>query len=542
MRIARALGTTVSVRDSLAGTPALTTLARRQDRWWMPAWILALVATATVSAAATKGLYPDEASRITASRVINATPSLVALYGRVYDPTSLGSLALIKLTAFGAALVGVLMAATVIRHTRSEEADGRLELLEAGIVGRSAPLAAALIFAWGASLILGACTALGLVLAGLPVTGAVAFGASWAAAGVLFASLAGVSAQLTAAARPAIGLSLAAIAVAYVLRAFGDIGANGPSWSTWLSPIGWAQQVRPFAGNRFVVLLIPLAASGVIAAGAFVLRAHRDLGAGMIPDRPGPATGKLDGPWRLALRVDRWVIVAWLCSTMVFGVLVGSLTSEVGDLIDSPAFSDYFHALGGAKALNDAFLSAELALFGVIAAAFGIATIRHLSSDEAAGRAELVLAAMKDRRRWVAARVCLALSGTTGLLIVAGFAVGVGHAIDTGSLSDVGSLVLAGLARAPAACVASAVALVLFGWVPRWAGAAWGVYGAFLLVEQLGAFWRLPRFVVDLSPFVHSPKLPGAAPVAVPTLVLCMITALMVAVGFVGTERRDLHA
>ena len=96
--------------DSLAGTGALIRLALRRDRWLVPAWILGLALMAGFSASATADLYPDVADRTRAAEVINATPSLVALYGRIYDPTSLGALSLIKLTAFGVAMVGILMA------------------------------------------------------------------------------------------------------------------------------------------------------------------------------------------------------------------------------------------------------------------------------------------------------------------------------------------------------------------------------------------------------------------------------------------------
>ena len=110
-------------------------------------------------------------------------------------PTSLGSLSLIKLTAFGAAMVAVLMVVVTIRHTRAEEAAGRLELLGAGVVGRDAPLAAALALTFGASVVLGLVTAGALVGAGLPATGALAFGLSWAAAGIAFSAVAAVAAR-----------------------------------------------------------------------------------------------------------------------------------------------------------------------------------------------------------------------------------------------------------------------------------------------------------------------------------------------------------
>lgn len=132
-----------------AGTGALVRLALRRDRLLIPAWVTGFAVVAGFFAAATMELYPDAASRITFAEVSNATTGLVAMYGRIYDPGSLGAISLLKLSGFGAALVALLMVVIVVRHTRSEEEAGRLELLGAASVASSAPLAAAAIVAVG---------------------------------------------------------------------------------------------------------------------------------------------------------------------------------------------------------------------------------------------------------------------------------------------------------------------------------------------------------------------------------------------------------
>jgi hypothetical protein len=65
-----------------------------------------------------------------------------------------------------------------------------------------------------------------------------------------------VAAQLTASARAARALAIGALAVAYLLRAAGDsTGEAEAAWPTWLSPIGWAQQIRHYAGDRWALAL-----------------------------------------------------------------------------------------------------------------------------------------------------------------------------------------------------------------------------------------------------------------------------------------------
>ena len=198
------------------------------------------------------------ASRVEAATALNATASMVALFGGSTIPPRIGALSLIKYTAFMTAILAVLMVILVIRHTRGDEESGRLELLGGGRLGRDAPLASALTISLGANVVLGLLAAAALAAGGLPAAGSLAFGLGWAATGMAFSAVAGLAAQLTASARAATGLSIGFIAVTYALRAVGDLAEPGPSVLSWLSPIGWNQQIRAFAGDRWWVLALPV--------------------------------------------------------------------------------------------------------------------------------------------------------------------------------------------------------------------------------------------------------------------------------------------
>ena len=443
--------TTGSTRGELRGTVALVRLALRRDRWLLPSWIAAFALIPASSAAATAGLYPDLTARMAAANTINATAAIVALYGRIYDPTSLGALALFKPAVFGTVAVAIVVVMLVVRHTRAEEETGRLELVGSGVVGRAAPLTAALLVAGGACLALGMITALALVAAGLPVAGAVAFGAGWSATGMCFAAVAAVAAQLTTAARAATGLGLMSVGVAYLLRAVGDLAMAGPGWVSWLSPIGWNQQVRAFAGERWEVLLLPLLATALLLPVSFVLRRRRDLGSGLWVDRPGPARGRLGTPWGLAWRLQRPVLLAWAVALVVLSAVLGSIANNVASLLDSPNLAAIIAQLGGAQGLTDAFLAAETGVIGVIAAAYGIVAATRLRAEESGGHVEVLLAGVPGRRRVAGSHAVIALGGVAGLLLAAGVAAGVGHGLAIGDPGQVVRVAAAACARIPAA-------------------------------------------------------------------------------------------
>ena len=502
--------------ERLAGTWPLVRLALRRDRVLLPAWILGFAGMAGFSASATVGLYPDESQRVTAAEAVNGSAALVALYGRIYDPNSIGQLSLFKLTAFGAALAAVLMVFVVIRHTRADEESGRLELMAAGRVGRLSPLAAALFVAFAASLALAVLSALALI------------------------AVAGVCAQVTTGARSARGIALLLIALAYAVRAVGDLSEG--SWLSWLSPIGWMQQVRAYAGDRWWVLLLPLALAAICVPLAVVLRERRDVDAGLIGDRPGPARGSIHGVFGLAWRLQRGALLAWCLGFAAFGLLLGSISDTVTGLLDSPQIQEFLKELGGTRALADAFLATELSFAGIIVAAYGISAASRLHTEEAEGHAEVLLSTPTPRVRWSLSHTLVALLGVTVILLVGGLAIGVGNALAMGEGSAVGQLLWAALVRVPAAWVLTGMVLLVFGWLPRWVPLVWAVFVAALVLGEFGPLWDLPQWLMDVSPFVHSPRLPAPDSSNGGLLPLVALSALLIAVGLVGWRRRDLHA
>lgn len=527
----------------LAGTGTLLRLALRRDRVLLPATILTFVVVAAASAQATAGVYPTASSRATAAGLINATPALVALYGRVYDVTSLGAVSTLKLIGLGTAFVAVFTMLLVVRHTRGDEEVGRTELAASGVVGRFAPIAAALLVAAASAVTLGALTALALAGVGLPVAGAVAFGTSWACAGLVFAAVAALAAQLSTSARTARGIGATALAAAYVIRAAGDTAGPGGRWISWLSPIGWAQQIRPFAGDRWFVVPLLLVVAGALAALAVVLVDRRDLGAGLLPDRPGPERARrLSSALGLAWRLDRAALLGWAVGFVLLGLVLGSIVGNVGDMLTSPESRRFIARLGGVGSLTGAFLSAELGFVALFATVFGVSTVLRLRTEEATGRAEALLATTTSRVGFAASHAVVALVGTAGLTVALGIATGLAHAASVGDGALVAQDLSAAVARLPAVWLLTALTLALYGLVGRRVTVAWAVLVGCVVVGQFGDLMSLPGWVRDLSPYVHVSQLPGGSLDAVAVAVLLLVTAALAAVGLMAFRRRDVVA
>ncbi|MFL6141516.1 MAG: ABC transporter permease [Labedaea sp.] len=530
-----------STMNALAGTGSLVRLALRRDRIMLPVWILVFVSFATSSASATIGLYPTLESRVQLAAGVNANPALLAMYGWVFDETSIGAVAMFKMVALGGTLVAILAILLVTRHTRAEEEAGRLELIGATVVGRHAALTAALIVATGMALVLSLLTALSLMANKLPVAGSFAFGLGWAAAAIAFAAVAAVAAQLTASARAANGIATATLGAAYLIRAIGDTsGDGGPTWISWLSPIGWVQQVRAYAGDRWWVLLLPVLFAAALVTGAYALNARRDLGAGLLADRPGSARGAhLTGVFSLAWRLQRGVLLGWAAAFLLSGLAFGGIAANVGNLLDNDKVRDILTKLGGAQGLTDAYLATEMGIIALIAAAYGVQAAMRLRTEETALRAEPVLATAVSRTRWAASHIAIALGGATFLMAVAGAA----SALTYGAASDMsqfGRVFGAALAQLPAVWVLTGIVVLAFGFAPRLNHAGWAALAAFVALGFIGPILGLDQWALDLSPFTHSPRLPGGTFTATPLLWLTGIAAAGVLAGLAGFRRRDV--
>ncbi|SFR02164.1 ABC-2 type transport system permease protein [Lentzea waywayandensis] len=523
------------------GTVELIRLALRRDRVLIPAWLSVFVLLAVGSAVATRDMFSSTAAVVAAAESMNGTPALVAVYGRIYDPTSIGALAMLKALATGAMFLAVFSIVLVVRHTRSEEETGRRELVGAGVVGRHAPLAAALVVAAGTNVVLGLVTSLGLIGAGLPVDGSFVFGLAWMSVGLAFAAIAGIAAQIATNTRGAVGLAVAVLGVVFLLRAIGDTAeVAGPRWLSWLSPLGWGQQFRPYAGDRWWVLLITIGFAVAAAAGAHLLVARRDLNAGLLPDRPGPATGTLRGVFGLAWRLQRGSLLGWAIGFVVYGVLVGSVAGSIGDMLSSPQAEEMFKKLGGDNVLTDAVFAAMFGFLGVIASAYGLQVVSRLRHEEEDLRAELLLAGSVTRARWAASHVVVALGGVAVLLVGAGLAAGTVHAAQTGDVSVVGKILAGALVQIPAAWVLVGLAVAAYGVAPRLVVAGWSALVVFLLLGELGPLFGFDQWLMDLSPWAHLPKVPGSAFTATPLLWLLVVAAAALAAGLVSLRRRDI--
>ncbi|MFJ3667687.1 ABC transporter permease [Streptomyces sp. NPDC090106] len=519
--------------NTLAGTPVLLRFALRRDRLTISLWV-AVDALMVLSMPNTlESLYGTAAERASLVHQVGTNASFRALIGPVFD-TSLGALTAWRVGVYAALVAAAMSLLIVVRHTRDEEESGRQELVASGAVGRRASLTAALLTAAVANTALALLVTAGLAAQG--TAGALALGLGLAAVGMVFATMAAVAAQLTESARPARGLTAGALGAAFVLRAAGDsASADGSSALTWLSPLGWLENLRPYADERWWVLGLFAAAIALQAWAAYALAGRRDVGMSFFPTRPGRPVGRMGTAGALAWRLQRGSVYGWGLAFFVVGVVYGGLTDGVADLVgDNDGAREIFERMGGHGGLTDAFLASMVGMMGLVAGLYITGSVLRLHGEETSGRAEPVLATAVGRLRWAAGHLTVAFGGSVLLML----ATGLGFTVGYGRRG--GAILAACLVQVVAVWVIGGLALALYGLFPRAAPAAWGVAGAVLLIGWVGPALDAPQPVLDLSPFTHLPKLPGHTMTWPPVLTLTALTIALVAAGLTGLRHRDL--
>jgi ABC-2 type transport system permease protein len=564
--------------SSLTNTPALVKLSLRRDKIMLPAWLYVVVIGVSVNAYELGKLYKTPSSRAQLVSSAQSNPALLFLYGRL-NGTSVGALAAWRYGVWGALFAALMTIFLVIRHTRADEEAGRLELIGAARVGRQAPLVSALAVAALANVILTAVLCIVLPILGLPTGGSAALALAIGTCGLAFTGISVVAAQLTEAARAARGLAIGVLGVSFLARAIGDsAGVHGPAWLTWVLPLGWTEMVRPFAGERWWVLALPLA---VFAAGtcmAIALAARRDYGAGLLPGRPGrpEASVELRGVQSLAWRLQRGSLAGWAAGAAVLFAVCGAAAQGIGQLSGtSSTLRTEFTRLGGQAQLAqggttplqppgrgagsaqleivNAYLAGLMLLAGLIAAAYAVATVLRLRGEETDGRADPVLAGTPGRIRWGFSHMLVAAVGSAALLAIAGVATGLGYGLraagdpagnGSGAVTVGGEALRmfgAGVAELPAVLVIAGVAVAAFGLLPRaCAGIGWTVVGLAVALNIFGQSAQASRWLLDISPFTHVPHLPGGPVYALPLVWLCVAALALGAFGLAALRRRDI--
>lgn len=526
-----------------AGSRHLLRLALREDRLRIALWTGGLAGMAVATVPSVESAYGG-LEGMQARAEVAGNPATVLINGPTFTTGSvtLGSVIASELGMMTFLAVAVMSILLVTRHTRAAEDSGRTDLVLALANGRFSPAVAALGSMAVANLVVGTALFLGLQGHGLPETDLLAFCCSVVAAGLVFGALAAVTAQVADHSRAASGLALLVLGGSYLLRGIGDVRdpVDGTALS-WVSPLAWLQQVRPWVGLRWWPIVLTLVTALALVAVASLLAARRDLGAGLVAGRAGrrDAPRWLSSPAGLAVHELLGDVVAWASAIAAFALMFGLMMSTMVDaMADVPMVREWMALDPGS--LDDSMLATMLVYSTLGTAAFAVAATLHLRHEELAGTAAVAVVDGPGRQRWLASWVGVVVGATLVVQAAGGLGLGLGVALDAGDWSAPLRLTGQSLAYWPAALVFVGLTVALYGLWPRWSPVAWALVTWALFAAMFGPLLDLPGWALDLSPIEVAPRVPWEDLSAGPLLGLTALTAALVVAGLVAFRRRDV--
>ncbi len=538
---------TVTARHStLHGLWPIIRLNLRVDRVRALSWVIGITALVGFSGASVMSLYSSPDQIATYVALIDISPNMVAVNralngpGFGFDDPNVGVVLVNELAVWGAVGFALMSVFLTSRHTRADEDAERTELLRSRMVGRHTVVAAAVLTVSGLELIAAAAAFVCLLALGFAPVGSAALVLAWLSTGLALTAVTALAAQVAGTARATIGLGVGAAGAAYLVRAIGDMGSGTLSW---LSPMGWVHRVRPFAGEQWWVLLLPVGVAAVATAGAIVLSDRRNLGSGLRSQRLGPErAGRITvHPTGLVARLQAGTIVGWMIGLCILGMAYGLIASDVEQMFAANPDMERFIPVGGGS-VTDMYLAYTLALSTMLVGGFVTGSVLRLRSEEADGRLELVLARPMARTRWLGDHLLVALGGSVAAVVASGTGTGIGVAWALDDPAQVPRMLGAALALLPVVLVLMGFTTLCIGLVPKVAPVAWLGLALVVTIGLLGDLLRLSDWIRRISPLEHLPATPAAAFDLRAFLAVSAVGLALTALGLVGFRRRDIPA
>lgn len=523
--------------EYFAGTWTLFKLMLKRDRILVLVWIFIpfLLALATAGSFGAMDLN-------TAMKDFTSDPVISAIQGPVLSE-GLDGVVIWRMMGLNVILLGIAGVLTVVRHTRLEEETGRSELIRSYATGRHANLTAALVLSLMIDVLAGLTQAVLLAAIGGSLSGALTFGGTIAFAGFVYACLAAIAVQLRESTGTARGIGLMTVGIGFLMMVVNN-GSGGYTALKWVTPMAWHRLTQPMNGNYGAYYIYFILVIGVIAFIAYKLSTHRDLGAGILPSRPGRAEAppSLKSPLALAWRLHKGAFRGWLVGISVFGAGIGMIAqnishnAEMGSILGNLGGTNWVEAVGN----QDAFIAIIVYIISLAVALYAIMAVLKPHHEEAESRAELILSRSVERNKWYAGHISIAFVTSAVLLFAMGLGSGLVYGISSDNVAEVlPRMMIMCLSKIPAVWMMAGIASFVNGLLPKASTAcSFSIWGLFAALELLWEASIVSWSAMSFSPFSTAHYTIPVEELTIPVLYLLMICSVLLAGGGVITFRR----
>lgn len=517
-------------------------LSFRTDRLYIIIWILGILLLTIMIPPAFNEMFTNEAERLVMAETM-ANPAMVAMCGPNYDPAyGNGAMMAQMMLVFTALAAGLMNLFFVSKHTRRDEEEGRAELLYSLPMSRLSGLISTILLVvlmnLALALLIGVCLAV-MGIEGMDSQGSFLYGAAIGVAGLVFASIAALFAQLSQGSRGANAFSLVILGLAYLLRAVGDIGDEILSL---ISPLGLICRTEVYVNDYWWPILVCIGISAVLFILSVALNVRRDMDQGLLPHREGKAYSKfLSSPLALNLRLLRTQIIAWTITMLILGAAYGSIFGDIELFLASSDVIKMVFAADPNVNMEEQFVVTLMMIMSIIAVAAVLMMVLKIKSEEGNGRLDMMIAGPVSRQKYLFGIVCTALVYTVVLQLATIIGMwSAAYAVMEDPI-DLAVFMQAGFVYLPSIYVFIGLSVLLIGFAPKLTNLAWLYLIYTFFAVYLGNLIDLPEWTASITPIGVTPMIPSEDMDWSIILILIGICIALFVGGFITFKRRDLN-
>ncbi|WP_237421510.1 ABC transporter permease [Gordonia sp. SID5947] len=419
--------------DLLAKAGRLMRLMIHRERWLILITLVVFLLINLSTAATINSSYPSAQERTALQVGAGSNSAFRFLLGPLEHIESAAAVTVWRAGLFMIAALAVCAAMMVVRQTRKEEELGRAELLRAGATGPLAPLWAATVVSTAFCLVVALGMSVMLFPLGAGVGDVVAVFAQYATTAMAAVGVALVAAQIAKTSHIANLTASSVVLAGYVLRGVADVDDTW-AWLRWVTPVGWAELIDPFGANNPwpAIASLAVAVLGVGIAARFAL--GRDMDAGLIQPRPGPAAStRLTSIRAVAIRLSGSLLGSWVSAITLYALVIGFLQPSVDELAgDNEQMRRVLEQSGLQGNLSTMFGSTMMTFLAVAASAWSVNLVTRMRSEEVSSRTEVLLVTPTSRSRYLTVYTATAVVGVVVILIAAALGMTVGNGVAGG--------------------------------------------------------------------------------------------------------------
>ena len=526
-----------------AGSGTLTRFILKRDRIRLLIWIIGLCGFAVSFIPIFENIL-NTGDNNQMMLLMMESPVMVSILGVPYGAANYntGAMYANMMLLFLVMIAGVMNIFLVSRHTRQDEEMGRLEVIRSLPVGRLSNLASTMIVTVIANFLLALLTGGGMFAlreTGMTFSGCMLFGVSLGVIGLFFAASTAIFCQCTANNRTATGLSILLLFVLYMLRAAGDIGTEILSL---ISPLGLILRTEAFVSNYWWPIWMILGISVVLTFIAFVLARTRDLGRGLVPEKPGRrhASVLLSSPFGLAFKLLRTSIIVWLITMFVMGGMYGSVFDSLEGFLSGNEVLGAIFAASEEFSATEQFAALLMTIMSMLTVIPVINFVARITSEEKHGHTEHLLGHSVSRQAQMGAYLIPAFIISVVLQVLMTLGLWMVGSIVLDTIPSLTIFMVSAMSYLPAIWVMLGVTIFLVAFLPRFTSAAYVYLGYSFVSVYMGTLVGLPEWMQKITPFGYISQYPIEEMEVAPLFILTGIAALLLFAGFIGYRKRDM--